>query len=251
MQTFKGKTAVITGGSSGIGRAAAKLFSDRGARVIITGRDRQALDGAVREIGGDAYGIVSDAGSRDDLGLLQQQVRHITSSIDILFVNAGYGKFAPVELVDEQVIDELFGVLFKGSYFTVQTLLPLMNEGGAIILNTSIVTRYGAPYASVYSAAKAAVSSLVKTLASECTGRKIRVNGICPGYTKTEIFGKTGMTEEQISQTIRTVTDALPYGRFGEAEEVAAAVVFLASGEASYIHGTELVVDGGYTVINN
>ena len=249
MQRLKNKWAVITGGTSGIGFSTAKEFLDEGANVVFTGRQKQTIDEIAKGLGPQAQGIVSDAGKISDIFKLKNEISNIAPGIDILFINAGYGKFAPVDAVTEETFDELFNVLVKGCFFTVQTLLPLMKEESSITINTSVVTRYGSSYASVYSAAKAAVASLVKTFAAEFTSKKIRVNGISPGYTATEGFSKTGMNEEQIQSVIQSLIPTLPLKRFGKADEIAKAVSFLASPDASYIHGTELIVDGGYTVI--
>jgi NAD(P)-dependent dehydrogenase (short-subunit alcohol dehydrogenase family) len=249
MQRLQNKVSFITGGTSGIGFETAKTFIKEGATVIITGRHKEAVDNTVKELGKGAFGFVSDAGKMEDISRLPEQISAIAPKLDIVFINAGYGKFAPVEAVTEQMLDEIFNVLVKGAFFTVQSLLPSMSEGGNIIFNTSVVTRYGSPYASVYSAAKAAVASFVKTFAAELTARKIRVNGISPGYTETDGFNKTGMSAEQINDVIGSVIPTLPFKRFAKAVEIANAVSFLASDEASYLHGTELAVDGGYTVI--
>ncbi|MBA4166022.1 MAG: SDR family oxidoreductase [Chitinophagaceae bacterium] len=249
MQRLQNKIAVITGGTSGIGLATAKDFIAEGAKVIFTGRDKQTLDGTLHQLGSNASGFVSDAASEEDLQQLQGRVKSFSAGIDILFVNAGYGKFAPVEGVGTADVDELFNVLVKGAFFTAQSLLPVMRAGGAIIFNTSVVTLYGSSYASVYSAAKSAVSSFVKTFAAECTARNIRVNGVSPGYTETNGFDKTGMSREQIAGVIESVIPTLPFKRFARPMEIAKAVSFLASEDASYIHGTELIVDGGYSII--
>lgn len=241
--------ALITGGTSGIGLETAKVFIKEGASVIITGRYKESLDKVVEELGKNSFGIVSDAGQMKDVFLLPAALSSITPKLDIVFINAGYGKFAPIEAVTEDMFDELFAVLVKGTFFTVQCLLPMIKEGGSIVLNTSVVTLYGSPYASVYAAAKSAVSSFVKTFAAELTSRNIRVNAISPGYTETNGFKKTGMTEEQIDSVIQSVIPTLPFKRFGHPYEIAKAVSFLASEDASYLHGAELVVDGGYTVI--
>lgn len=249
MKRLQNKLALITGGTSGIGFETAKSFIEEGARVIITGRFKETVDDAVNQLGSNAHGIVSDASQMKDILELPGKVNSIEPKLDILFLNAGYGKFAPIEAVSEDLFDELFTVLVKGTFFTVQTLLPLLNEGGSIIFNTSVVTQYGSSYASIYSAAKSAVASFVKTFAAELTARHIRVNAISPGYTTTNGFYKTGMTEDQIQSVIESVTPTLPFKRFGQSSEVAKVVSFLASQDASYLHGTELVVDGGYTVI--
>jgi NAD(P)-dependent dehydrogenase (short-subunit alcohol dehydrogenase family) len=246
MEKLQNKTAFITGGTSGIGLATAQDFIKEGARVIISGRYQDTVNATLAMLGDRASGIVSDAGSMTDLMNLQEQVRSISGVIDILFINAGYGRFAPVEAVTESDIDELFNVIVKGAFFTAQQILPLMNAGGSIIFNTSVVTEYGSQYASVYSAAKSAVKSFVKTFAAECVSRGIRVNGVSPGYTTTNGFDKTGLSKEQIEGTIAAVIPTLPFRRFGLASEVAKTVSFLASDDASYLHATDIVVDGGY-----
>jgi NAD(P)-dependent dehydrogenase (short-subunit alcohol dehydrogenase family) len=249
MHRLQNKVALITGGTSGIGLATAQDFIKEGATVIITGRSQQTVDETIQKLGPNAYGLVSDSGKMNDIIQLPNQVQSIAPHIDILFINAGYGKFAPIEAVTENMFDELFNILVKGAFFTVQSLLPLIQEGGTIILNTSVVTQYGSSYASVYSAAKSAVASFAKTFAAELTTRNIRVNAISPGYTATNGFEKTGLTKEQIEGVIQSVTPTLPLKRFGQSQEIAKAVSFLASDDASYLHGMELVADGGYTTI--
>lgn len=245
MQKFKNKVAFITGGTNGMGFATAQEFIHEGATVIITGRSRETVDKAVKALGPNAIGLVSDSGKMTDLMDLQAQVKRHTNHLDILFVNAGYGKFAAIEQVDEAHFDELFNLLVKGTFFTMQQLLPLMNTGGSIILNTSIVAKFGFDNFSIYSAAKSAVQSFIKTFATECTAKQIRVNGVSPGYIKTNIFNNTGLTAEQIEGAVQGIIPTLPFKRFGEASEIAKTVLFLASDDASYIHGAEIVVDGG------
>ncbi|HVI45307.1 MAG TPA: SDR family oxidoreductase [Chitinophaga sp.] len=245
MQKFKNKVAVITGGTNGMGFATAQEFIREGARVIITGRNEERVNSAVAQLGDNAAGIVSDAGKMADISLLQEQVKRYTDKVDVLFVNAGYGKFASVEMVDEAHFDELFNMLVKGTFFTVQQMLPLMGNGSSVILNTSFVTAFGIQYFSVYTAAKSAVQSFIKTFSAECTAKGIRVNGISPGHIKTNIFNNTGLTAEQIDEAVASVIPTLPFGRFGDPLEIAKTVLFLASNDASYIHGAELLVDGG------
>jgi NAD(P)-dependent dehydrogenase (short-subunit alcohol dehydrogenase family) len=245
MKKLSDKIALITGGTSGIGKATAKDFIEQGATVIITGRFQKTVDETVHELGENAIGLVSDASSVQQIKKLAQQVKEKTGQIDILFVNAGHGKFAPIEAIDETHFDEQFNVLVKGTLFTVQAILPLMPEGSAIILNTSVVTEKGMPGAAVYSAAKSAVQSFVKTFAAELSAKKIRLNAVSPGPIETAFFDKTGMNQEQINGFASTVLQMVPLGRFGKSEEVAKAVTFLASDDASYMHGTELYVDGG------
>ncbi|MEN9908716.1 MAG: Bile acid 7-dehydroxylase 2 [Bacteroidota bacterium] len=249
MQKLKNKVALITGGTNGMGFATAQEFIDQGAKVIITGRSKETVNKTVESLGLNAIGIVSNAGKLSDIFDLQKQVQMHTNTLDVLFVNAGYGKFAPIEMVDEAHFDELFNMLVKGTFFTVQQMLPIMNVGSSIILNTSFVTEFGIKNFSVYSAAKSAVQSFIKTFSSECTAKKIRVNGISPGYIKTNIFNNTGLTPDQIEEAVANITPTLPFKRFGEASEIAKTVLFLASDDASYIHGTEILVDGGLSNI--
>ena len=249
MKRLSNKVAVITGGNSGIGLATARQFVNEGARVVITGRNEQTLREAKDQIGDQVHTLVSDASKMNDIRQLANQVGDLTDKIDILFVNAGFGKFSPIDQVDEAHFDEQFNVNVKGLYFTIQQLLPLINEGGAIILNTSVVTEMGMPGASVYSATKAAVASFGKTLAAELAGRKIRVNVVSPGPIQTNFFNATGMTQEQIEGFAEGALAQVPMQRFGTPDEVAKAVTFLASDEASYVLGTELYVDGGMSQI--
>jgi len=249
MQRFKDKFALITGGTNGMGFATAQQFINEGGKVIITGRSAETVNKAVEQLGTNAFGIVSNAGNMKDIFRLQEQVKQHTENIDLLFANAGYGKFAPIEFADETHFDELFNVLVKGTFFTVQQIVPLMKKGSAIILNTSVVTEMGMQNFSVYSAAKSAVQSFIKTFASEFTEKSIRVNGISPGYIKTNGFNNTGLSPEQIEGAIQSIIPTIPFKRFGEPSEIANAVLFLASQEASYIHGTELTVDAGISVI--
>ncbi|MGN6399066.1 MAG: SDR family oxidoreductase [Flavisolibacter sp.] len=249
MQRFKDKFALITGGTNGMGLATAREFIKENGRVIITGRSAGTVNKAVEQLGKNAFGLVSNAGNMKDILALQEQVKQYTSNIDLLFVNAGYGKFAPVELADEAHFDELFDMLVKGAFFTVQQVLPLMKNGSSIVLNTSVVTGMGMPNFSVYSAAKSAVQSFIKTFAAELTVKGIRVNGINPGYIATNGFNNTGLDASQIEAAIQNIIPSIPFKRFGNPAEIAHAVLFLASQEASYIHGTELTVDAGFSVI--
>ena len=249
MQKFTDMDALITGGTNGIGFATAQQFIQEGGRVIITGRTEKTVNNAVEQLGRNAIGIVSNAGSTKDIMLLQKKVKEHTEKIDLLFVNAGYGKFAPIEYADEAHFDELFNMLVKGTFFTVQQTLPLMKNGSSIVLNTSVVTEMAIENFSVYSAAKSAVQSFINTFAAECTAKGIRVNGVSPGYIKTNGFNNTGLDHSQIEAAIKSIIPTIPFKRFGEPSEVASAVIFLASEEASYIHGTELKVDAGISII--
>ena len=249
MQRFKNKTALITGGTNGMGFATAKKFIEEGGSVVITGRSEETVSIALEKLGEQAFGIVSNAGNMNDLMNLQQEVRKYTEYIDLVFANAGYGRFAPVEYVDENQFDELFNMLVKGPFFTVQQLLPLMKNGSSVIFNTSVATDIAMHNFSVYSAAKSAVQSFIKTFAVELTERGIRVNGVSPGHIKTNIFNNTGLTGAQIENAIDEIIPTIPFKRQGEPSEIASVVLFLASEEASYIHGAEIKVDAGISVI--
>lgn len=249
MQRFKNKTALITGGTNGMGLATAQKFIEEGGAVVITGRSEDTVNKALEKLGEKAFGIVSDAGNIKNLLNLQQEVRKYTEQIDLVFANAGYGRFAPVEFVDENQFDELFNLLVKGPFFTVQQILPLMNSGSSVIFNTSVATDIAMHNFSVYSAAKSAVQSFIKTFAVELTERGIRVNGVSPGHIKTNIFNNTGLTGEQIENAIEDIIPTIPFKRQGEPSEIANVVLFLASEEASYIHGAEVKVDAGISVI--
>lgn len=249
MQRFKNKFALITGGTNGMGFATAQQFINEGGKVIMTGRRSETVNKALVQLGDNAFGIVSNSGNMRDIWSLQEKVKQYTENIDFLFVNAGYGKFASIENAEEAHFDELFNMLVKGTFFTVQQILPIMKGGSAIVLNTSIVTEMGMQNFSVYSAAKAAVQSFIKTFAAELTAKDIRVNGISPGYIKTNGFNNTGLNPEQIEGVIQSIIPTIPFKRFGEPFEIANAVLFLASQQASYIHGTELTVDAGISVL--
>jgi len=249
MKRLNGKVAVITGGNSGIGLATAKDFIAEGASVIITGRNKEAINKAVNELGNDAYGIVSDTGDITQLNALRAKVFELFPKIDILFINAGIGKFAPIEQVDEDHFDEQFSINVKGAYFTIQQLLPLINDGGSIILNTSISAHIGMANSSVYSATKAALITFARTLSSELLSRRIRVNAISPGPINTPIFGKTGMPADQLEQLAQGIQSQVPLGRFGNPEEIAKVATFFASDDSSFVLGAELIADGGMATL--
>ncbi|MCW3161073.1 SDR family oxidoreductase [Chryseobacterium oryctis] len=249
MQRFKNKFALITGGTNGMGLATAQQYINEGGSVIITGRSDETVNKALKILRKNAFGIVSNAGSMKDLLNLQNEVKKYTSTIDFVFANAGYGKFESIESVDENQFDELFNMLVKGSFFTVQQMLPFMKSGSSVIFNTSIATEITMSNFSIYSAAKSAVQSFIKTFVAELTARGIRVNGISPGHIKTNIFNNTGLNAEQVEGAIKQIISTIPFKRQGEPSEIANAVLFLASDEASYIHGAELKVDAGISVI--
>ena len=249
MNRLSGKIAVITGGNSGIGLATAKDFIAEGAKVVITGRNKEAVSKAANELGKNAYGIVSDTADITQLNKLRAEVSALFPKIDILFINAGIGKFAPIEQVDEAHFDELFSTNVKGAYFTIQQLLPVINDGGSIILNTSINAHIGMANASVYSATKAAVITFARTLSSELLSRRIRVNAISPGPVNTPILGKTGIPADQLDQLTQNIQNQVPLGRFGNPEEIARVATFFASDDSSFVLGAELIADGGMATL--
>jgi len=245
MKRLEGKVAVVTGGNSGIGLASAKRLHAEGARVLVSGRDARTLDAAVSAIGAGSLAVQSDVSKLDDIDRLFSIVRSKLGGIDVLFANAGIAKFAPYTASQEAVFDELFAVNVKGVYFTLQKAIPLLNDGASVILNTSVASTKGMENIGIYAATKAAVRSFARTAARELQDRKIRVNAVAPGPIVTPIFGRTGLTDEQIKGFQEGITATVPMRRLGQPEEVASAVAFLASEDASYITGVELNVDGG------
>jgi NAD(P)-dependent dehydrogenase (short-subunit alcohol dehydrogenase family) len=245
MKRLEGKVAVITGGNSGIGLASAQRLKEEGARVAITGRSQKTLDEAVKLLGNDILAIKSDVSKTGEIEKVYQAVSKKFGKIDILFANAGVAKFLPLTAVTEEHYDEQFDINSKGAYFTIQKALPYLNDGASIILNTSVVSHQGLPVGSVYAATKAAMRSLTRSFASALVERNIRVNAVAPGPIETPIFGRTGLSKEDLDGFAASVLSKVPMKRFGKSEEVAAAVAFLASSDASYITGVELNVDGG------
>jgi NAD(P)-dependent dehydrogenase (short-subunit alcohol dehydrogenase family) len=245
MGMLEGKVAVITGGNSGIGLATAKEFKEQGAQVVITGRDQQTLDEAKREIGGGVLALRSDTSSLTDIDKLFADVNDKFGKIDVLFVNAGVGKFVPVEDVTEELFDSIMDINFKGAYFTIQKALPFLNDNASIVLNASIVAHIGMLNSSVYAASKAALITLVRTLSAELVGRGIRVNAVSPGPIATPILNRLGLPPEALAETKNGLESQVPMKRFGRPEEIAKTVLFLASADSSFLLGTEIIADGG------
>jgi NAD(P)-dependent dehydrogenase (short-subunit alcohol dehydrogenase family) len=248
-QRLKGRIAVITGASSGIGLATARLFVAEGAFVFITGRRQQELARAVSELDGAAVGIQGSIDRLDDLDRLFAQVKQTKGRVDILFANAGGGEFLPLGAITEKHFDDTFAVNVKGTLFTVQKALPLMPDGSAIVLNASIASMKGIPAFSVYAATKAAVRSFARGWAVDLKDRKIRVNALSPGTVPTPGYGSLGLTEQQMQAFLSAQSAAIPLGRVGSPEEIARAALFLASDDSSYVNGIELFVDGGIAQI--
>jgi NAD(P)-dependent dehydrogenase (short-subunit alcohol dehydrogenase family) len=241
-----GKVALVTGGSTGIGLATAKRFAREGATVFITGRRQAELDAAVVEIGHGARAIRGDISSAADLKTIVEAVAAAHQRIDILFANAGGGEFVPLGEITEAQFDKYFGINVKGTLLTVQSALPLMRPGSAIVITGSIASMQGTPAFGVYAATKAALRSFARTWASDLKGRDIRVNVVAPGVVVTPAYkSELKLSDDQIEAYSKEVSATTPLGRVGDADEIAKAVSFLASDDASYITGTELFVDGG------
>ncbi len=241
-----GKVALVTGGSSGLGLATAHRFASEGARVFVTGRRKDELDHAVEHLGHGVVGVQGDISSMADLDRLYEVIKEQAGRLDVLFANAGGGEFSPLGQITEAHVDKWLGINIKGTLFTVQKALPLMPDGGSIILNGSMVSRKGMPAFGVYAATKAALRSFARTWSVDLRERKIRVNVVAPGTVVTPAYkDQLGMTDDQIKQFEAQAAAATPLGRAGTADEIANAVLFLASDDSSFVNGIELFVDGG------
>jgi NAD(P)-dependent dehydrogenase (short-subunit alcohol dehydrogenase family) len=245
MAKLQGKVALVTGGSSGIGLAAAKQFVDEGAYVFIIGRRDADLTAAVKEIGHNVTGVRGDVSNPGDLDRLFAQIKREKEQLHVLFANAGVARYAPLGTITEELYDSIFDINVKGLLFTVQKALPLMPDGASIILNASIVSIKGMESFSVYSATKAAVRSFARTWTADLKARKIRVNAISPGPIETPAMDNLGETPEKTREFKAGMAAAVPLGRLGQPDEIAKVAVFLASDDASYVTGVELFVDGG------
>ncbi|HTR05179.1 MAG TPA: SDR family oxidoreductase [Paraburkholderia sp.] len=245
MNRFANKTVLVTGGTSGIGLAAAQAYAAEGARVVVTGRDEAALEATRRVLGAGALAWRNETGSVEAARELAAALREAGLRLDAVFINAGVAKFAPFEQVEEALWDLTFDTNVKGAYFQIQALLPVLNEGAAIVINGSINAHIGMPSSSVYAASKAALISLAKTLSAELLPRGVRVNVVSPGPVATPIYGKLGLDAATLEATAAAIREQVPLKRFGEPREIAATVLHLSATESAFIVGTEVVVDGG------
>ncbi len=243
---FSGKVAVIIGGTSGMGLATAKMLLDGGARVLVTGRSQAGLDSAQKELGKDALVVSSDARSLADIDALASRVKSEFGTIDLLSVSAGFSIPTPLGSVTEAIYDEMFNLNAKGPFFAVQKLAPLINRGGAVVLTTSVANAKGLLGQATYGAAKAALRSLARTLATELLPREIRVNAVTPGPIDTPILDKVFPDKNVVAQVREKTIGMIPMKRFGTSEEIAKAVLFLAF-DATFTTGAEIPVDGGWT----
>ncbi|MDO5971070.1 glucose 1-dehydrogenase [Flavivirga aquimarina] len=249
MNKLKNKVAVITGANSGIGLATAKLFLEEGAKVVISGRRQEALNEAAENLEGDFITVLADVSVPEDNVKLINEATNAFGTIDILFLNAGIAPVSPVETVDKDHYDAVFNTNVKGPILATKEALPHLNDGGTVLFTSSIVNQKAFDGFGVYSASKGALRSFSKVLTSEVKSRGIRVNTIAPGPIDTPIYGKLGLPEEVLEETAKGFAGMVPLGRFGASEEIAKTALFLASDDASYINGVELVVDGGLSQI--
>ena len=241
------KIALVTGGTSGIGLEAARLFREEGATVVIVGQEPARLQSAAVELGKGVTALRGDLSSPAEIDNVIEQICQTFGRLDVVFANAGMGLAAPLEAVTEDQIDKQFDVNFKGVFFTIQKAVPLLVEGGSIILTTSYLNEVGTPGLSILSASKAAVRSLARSLGAELAPRGIRVNAVSPGPISTQFGAKLGLSEKELNEAAAATKDQVPLHRFGEAVEIAKAAVFLASNDSSFMTGSEMVVDGGLT----
>lgn len=247
MSRLDGKTALITGATTGIGLATAKLFQKEGARVVITGQNQERLNEAAQELGSDALAIRVDVRSLADIETMVSKIESHFGGIDVLFVNAGIAKLKPMGDINEELIDEIMDINFKGAFLTIQKSVSIIRDPGSIVLNTSVNNQMGMATTNIYAASKAALRSLARTLSTELIERGIRVNAVSPGPVTTPIYGKLGVPQEHLDEFAGQLQQEIPMKRFGNPDEIAKAALFLASEDSSFVLGEELVVDGGWT----
>lgn len=243
MGKLTGKNVLVTGGTTGIGLAAARLFAAEGAKVTVTGKNPASLEAARKELDGVATVVASDAASSADLARLAKDL----GPLDLVFLNAGIAKFGSIAELSEETLDELLRVNVKGPFLAIKHLTPIVNEGGAFVVNSSINNLLGMPGSAGYAASKAAVRSLVRVAAAELAPSGIRINAVSPGPVETPLYGKLGMSQEQVQGFATGLAAKIPLGRFGRSEEIAKAALFLGTDDSSFMTGEEIVVDGGMT----
>jgi NAD(P)-dependent dehydrogenase (short-subunit alcohol dehydrogenase family) len=249
MGRLTGKTALITGGTTGIGFATARLFLQEGARVAIVGQDAGRVEKAGKDLGEGALALRADVASAADMAGAAARVKDAFGSLDVVFANAGIAQPRPFSDVDERHIDEQIGVNFKGVIHTVQSMLPLLNNPSSVVLTSTTMIEQGIAGLSVYAATKAAVRSLARTLSAELAPRGVRVNSISPGLIETPIYGKLGLPPQAVQEWAGQLMTKVPAGRFGQPDEVAKAVLFMASDDSSYMMGENLLFDGGMATV--
>jgi len=247
MKRFENKIAVITGGNSGMGYGTAKVLKELGATVIITGRRKEAIEQAAKELG--VIAILSDQAKLEDIDSLVTEVNKQFGKVDILYINAGISGTSSIELETPENFDKINNVNYKGVFFTLSKFIPHLNDGASVVVLSSVLASTVSPGLGVYSASKAAVNSLVKTAALELASRKIRVNSISPGAIDTELFSKMGMDPETLNGMTDYLTSLTPIGRIGKPEEIGRLVAFLSGDEASFITGSDHIIDGGSTLL--
>lgn len=245
MNRLKDKRALITGGTSGIGLETARQFLKEGARIAITGKNPATLDAARKELGSEVLVIASDASDVAEQKIVAETAGKALGAIDILFINAGVAELRPIEQWDEAAFDRTFAINVKGPYFLIQSLLPFFANSASIVLNASVNAHIGMPTSSVYGASKAALLSFTRTLSGELISRGIRVNAVSPGPVATPLYDKLGMSEADLKTVSASIQNQVPAGRFGNPNEIAQAVVFLASDESTFTVGSEIQIDGG------
>ena len=245
MDKLENKVAVITGGSSGIGLATAKEFINNGARVVIFGRGKQALEEVVKGLGSNSFAVQGDVCKLSDLDKLFSETKSKFGGIDVLFVNAAQAKLAPIAETTEAFFEEMMNINFKGAYFSLQRAIPYLNNNASVIITTSWLNSIGFGGSSLLGASKAALRSVVRVASAELVGKGIRVNAVSPGAIETPLWGKIGLPDKVLKAAGEAISNQIPVGRWGKPEEIAKTVLFLASDDSSYIVGNELAVDGG------